>query len=139
MIDVRALRDQVEAAPADELPGLIGELAALQAVATARLSGSAAPPAPAALEGADLTADQLAVMYQVPKSLFYELARRGELPHVRLGHYVRFRRAEVECWLAENAKTAGLGTRKKRNKDRRINGAATALLPPAAGAKERTA
>ncbi len=76
-----------------------------------------------------MTAEDLAKLFNVPKSLFYELARRGELPHKRLGHYVRFNRSAVERWLAEQPKTACLGTPQKRRSDRGLQGAATALLP----------
>lgn len=47
-----------------------------------------------------LTADEVAVMLRVPRSLVYALARRGELPTVRIGErYVRFRATTIERWI----------------------------------------
>jgi len=43
-----------------------------------------------------LTAEQLAVKWQVPKSHVYRLAREGVLPVVKLGRYYRFKTAAVE-------------------------------------------
>jgi excisionase family DNA binding protein len=46
-----------------------------------------------------LTADDVALILQVPRSLVYALARRGELPAVRIGErYVRFRAEAIERW-----------------------------------------
>lgn len=47
-----------------------------------------------------LTADDVAVMLRVPRSLIYALVRRGDLPGIRIGErYVRFRAEAVERWL----------------------------------------
>ena len=43
-----------------------------------------------------LTADELAVRWQVPKSHVYRLTREGRLPAVRLGRYYRYRVAAIE-------------------------------------------
>jgi excisionase family DNA binding protein len=48
-----------------------------------------------------LTADDLAACWGVRTKHVYALARDGGLPHVRLGRYVRFRRAAVAAWLDE--------------------------------------
>jgi excisionase family DNA binding protein len=45
-----------------------------------------------------LTADQLAVRWQAPKSHVYRLTREGRIPTVRLGRYYRYRLAAVEAW-----------------------------------------
>jgi excisionase family DNA binding protein len=45
-----------------------------------------------------LTAEQLAERWQVPKSHVWRLARRGEIPTVRLGRYMRFRLESIEAW-----------------------------------------
>lgn len=42
-----------------------------------------------------LTAEGMEALTQVPASWFLEQARRGELPHHKLGKYVRFRFDEV--------------------------------------------
>jgi excisionase family DNA binding protein len=47
-----------------------------------------------------LTADDVAVILRVPRSLIYALVRRGELPAIRIGErYVRFREEAIERWL----------------------------------------
>jgi hypothetical protein len=43
-----------------------------------------------------LTAKQVAVLWNVPETWVLEQARVDKLPSVRLGHYVRFRLAELE-------------------------------------------
>jgi excisionase family DNA binding protein len=43
-----------------------------------------------------LTADQLAVRWQVPKSHVYRLAREKKIPVVELGRYKRFRLDAIE-------------------------------------------
>jgi excisionase family DNA binding protein len=129
MIDLHELRALVASTPIDELPAMIGELEQLKAAAWARLTIPAPVAVAPTVDAEMLTAEQLATRYSTPKSLFYELARRGDLPHVRLGHYVRFRRADVEQWIAANSKSAPLGTTKKRNNGKAFSASATALLP----------
>jgi excisionase family DNA binding protein len=46
-----------------------------------------------------LTLPAAAAQLGVPKSKLYELARRGELPVVKLGKYVRVRTADLEKWI----------------------------------------
>src|SRR5262249_10386900 len=70
----------------DQLPELLGILEAAKAAAWVRLSMPALR-APVATEATEmLTAEQLATMFNTPKSLWYELARRGDVPCVQLGH-----------------------------------------------------
>jgi len=53
-----------------------------------------------------LTAEQLAERWQVPKSHVWRLARRGAIPTVRLGRYMRFRLESIEAWeMSQEAKT----------------------------------
>jgi excisionase family DNA binding protein len=47
-----------------------------------------------------LSADQAAKLLDVPKTWISEAARRGELPSVRLGHYVRFRIEDLQAFVA---------------------------------------
>lgn len=42
-----------------------------------------------------LTADEAAMLANVPKAWLLEAARKGEVPHYRLGKYVRFRLSEL--------------------------------------------
>lgn len=58
-----------------------------------------------------LTAGDVAAILRVPRSLVYALARRGELPTVRIGdRYVRFRPETIESWLKERETTDRRGT-----------------------------
>lgn len=58
-----------------------------------------------------LTADDVAGVLRVPRSFVYALARRGELPTVRIGErYVRFRSAALETWIAHHESTMRVGT-----------------------------
>ena len=53
-----------------------------------------------------LAAPELAKLFGVPESWVREQARLGNLPSIKLGHYVRFRIEEVERYLTERANQA---------------------------------
>lgn len=56
-----------------------------------------------------LTADEVATMLRMKRAWVYAETRRGSLPHVRLGRYVRYRRSAVTAWvesLEQGARTA---------------------------------
>ena len=59
-----------------------------------------------------LTADQVAELLAVDASWVREQARRETIPHLRLGRYVRFRRASIEEWLAERECGRSMGVHK---------------------------
>lgn len=42
---------------------------------------------------------ELSDMLGVPKSWVYSRTAADEIPHVKLGHYVRFRMSEIAEWL----------------------------------------
>ena len=48
-----------------------------------------------------LTAEDVGKRLCLSKGRVYELARNGEIPHVRIGRAVRFRWASVEAWFAD--------------------------------------
>jgi excisionase family DNA binding protein len=50
-----------------------------------------------------LSATAAAKLWDVPKSWISEAARRGELPSVRVGHYVRFRVTDLQAFVENNA------------------------------------
>lgn len=50
-----------------------------------------------------LDAPEIAKRFGVPESWVREQARHGNLPCLRLGHYMRFRLEEVERYLTERA------------------------------------
>ena len=46
-----------------------------------------------------LSAEKAAKLFDVPKSWISEAARRGEIPSVRLGHYVRFKPEDLATFI----------------------------------------
>ena len=46
-----------------------------------------------------LTVQDLARRFNVPVSWAYAKAEAGELPHIKLGRYLRFRACEIEAYL----------------------------------------
>jgi len=48
-----------------------------------------------------LTASEVSDLLAVPSGWILECARTGDLPCVRLGRYVRFRRSSVLEWIEE--------------------------------------
>ncbi len=56
------------------------------------------------VESVLLDAEQVAQILNVPKSWVLTQARADRLPHVKLGHYVRFSRAEIDRWIVEQAR-----------------------------------
>lgn len=49
-----------------------------------------------------LTLDEVACYIRVTKRTLYRLAQEGRLPAFKLGGVWRFRRAELDQWIAEN-------------------------------------
>ena len=48
-----------------------------------------------------LTAAEVAELLSVPVSWVREHTRSGRIPHVQLGHYVRYREQTVVGWILE--------------------------------------
>jgi hypothetical protein len=88
--------------PADELPALVGELEAAKALAWARLTTQAPNPQPVG-DTALLDASAMAERLQVPESWLREHARRGRIPCVYVGRYMRFDPDRVRRALDEQA------------------------------------
>lgn len=87
------LKRYVAEMPADELPGLVGELEAAKARAYARLATAdrgAQEHQPPADTGCLLNAKTMAERLQVPESWLREHARGGRVPCVYVGRYMRF-------------------------------------------------
>ncbi len=96
------------------LVAVLGDLTALQARIWVRLlAGAAEKPseAPGGQEEARLlTIPEVAAFLGVPKGYTYELARRGDLPTVRVGpKYLRVRASDLRAWL-DRARTKGLSS-----------------------------
>jgi excisionase family DNA binding protein len=57
-----------------------------------------------------LTADKVAEILGIPKGHVYALARRGQLPTVRIGpRFVRFDPRDLELWLNRRTTTRPRG------------------------------
>jgi excisionase family DNA binding protein len=51
-----------------------------------------------------LTFDEVVSMLKVPRGWLYDRTRKGEIPHLKLGRYLRFDRGQLVAWLAEKVK-----------------------------------
>src|SRR2546430_13954351 len=81
-----------------------------------------------------LTAADVAELLSVPVTWVREHTRSGRIPHVRLGHYVRYRQETVVSWVAEQEAGAVRGPHPRsstRGEDRFPGG------PPAAPTKAK--
>ena len=78
--------------PSEDLPALIGALEAAKALAWSRLVS----PAPPTLQTEPLlTAEELAPVVKLPVHAVRDRARRGIIPSVPVGRYVRFQASAV--------------------------------------------
>ncbi len=97
----------IDAVAVDALPAVVATLAALQTRAAARLLtavGSAPAPAPAEKQDPDqlLTTAEASALLALPTGYVAELGRRGDLPRVARGKYVRFRVGDLRAWIARH-------------------------------------
>jgi len=53
-------------------------------------------------EGEILTLDEVAVYLKAGKRTIYRLAQKGAIPGFKLGGTWRFRRSELDRWIAES-------------------------------------
>ena len=83
------LRRYAAELPADDLPALVGELEAAKAVAWARLT-TPAPSPTQNTNGELVNAKTMAERLHVPESWLREHARRGRIPCIYVGRYMRF-------------------------------------------------
>ncbi len=90
--------------PLESMPALLGEIERIKVLLWIRLNNrSDDDPAD---NGHLLTAEQAAEYLKVPRAYVYELARRGELPSVRLGErYVRFTARALSELAADPARS----------------------------------
>ncbi len=51
-----------------------------------------------------VTVAEIAEFLQVPESWVYARTATNEIPHVRVGRYVRFKKGEVLNWLAQGGR-----------------------------------
>jgi excisionase family DNA binding protein len=55
-----------------------------------------------------IDAGEAAVILSVSREWVLAQARAGRIPHVRLGRYVRFERAELEAWWRRRRRGPGV-------------------------------
>lgn len=53
-------------------------------------------------DGEILTLDEVAAYLKSGKRMVYRLAQKGEIPAFKLGGTWRFRRSELDSWIAES-------------------------------------
>ncbi len=91
--------------PRDQVPALLGELERLRASLWGRVTSlQPCDNAHSAPQGADdrlLTVPEVAELLTMHVSSLYEMARRGELPSVRVGKHVRVPATALRQWLAQ--------------------------------------
>lgn len=86
------LQQMAAETPRDSLPALVGALEAAKALAWSRLVA----PAPPTLQTEPLlTAEELAPVIKLPVHAVRDRARRGIIPSVPVGRYVRFQASAV--------------------------------------------
>jgi excisionase family DNA binding protein len=51
-----------------------------------------------------LTLEETAALLKVPKSWIYERTRKGAIPHLKLGKYLRFPLAELLLWITTHGR-----------------------------------
>jgi excisionase family DNA binding protein len=53
-----------------------------------------------------LNAVEVAELLSVPESWVREHTRSGRIPHIHLGHYIRYRQEAVVAWIQQQEATA---------------------------------
>lgn len=64
-----------------------------------------------------LTAEEVAALLRVTPAWVYAQTRRHQIPHLRLGRYVRYRREGIEAWIRQ-VESASLSPRAPHRQDR---------------------
>jgi excisionase family DNA binding protein len=100
-----ALERAAAGLPPDQVPALLGELERLRASLWGRVrSLQLCDDAYSAPQGGDdrlLTIPEVAELLTMHVSSLYEMARRGELPSVRVGKHVRVSATALRQWIAQ--------------------------------------
>jgi excisionase family DNA binding protein len=109
--------DAVDDLAPEQLPSFVAQLGALAMRAAARMAvnhQSSQTPSPALDNDQLLTAAQAATLLSVPEGYVGDLGRRGELPRVPFGKYVRFRLGDLRAWINRHHQP-GVDCRHRRN------------------------
>lgn len=100
LAEILADPTRVNEIPADTVLQLVGELERLKAILWAKLL---TPRDHADGKDTDdeglLKIEEVAELLGVPKGYVYDLTRRGELPSVRFGKYVRVEGRAIQEWI----------------------------------------
>ena len=59
-----------------------------------------------------LTADDVASRLRMTRAWVYAETRADNIPHIRLGRYIRYRRAAIEAWILAMEDRAGASPRR---------------------------
>ena len=116
----RILEDQFDAEefPLEQIPAVMIKLAAVQASLQTRLL--TAGPDKRELEANNLLdAEEVADWLGVKEDYVRELGRRGEIPSVQIGKYVRFERSAVRDWIGQHRDKAFHSDHEKRQNRKR--------------------
>lgn len=66
-------------------------------------------------EGADLlTLQEVCELLKVSKAYIYSLTHQKKIPHIKMSGLLRFRRSDIDDWLAEQ-EVRSAGTQKRQN------------------------
>lgn len=100
--------ERVAENPEQELPGLLLQMAGLLTALSSRMPAlfrqNEHPEVAVKDNGYLLTIPQVAEILNVPRGYAYELARRGEIPTVRFGKYVRVSLSDLRAWTSQRCK-----------------------------------
>ncbi len=99
---VATLEQLIVTTASEALPVLLGDLERLRSIAWIRLVGTALSGGRSQEVDDDplLTIPEVAARLHLAPAYVYDLARRGELPTIRAGKYVRVRRSTLQRWIA---------------------------------------
>ena len=64
-----------------------------------------------------INAQEAADILQVPLARVYDLVRRGELPHIKVGRQVRFSPKSLDAWIAGGGTLLPGGWRRRSETD----------------------
>src|SRR5262245_28067648 len=92
--------------PTDRVPGLLAELESIRAALWGRLLTPLVPRPERDCERL-LGMTDVAAILDVPLQYAYTLAKRGGLPSIRFGKYVKVRVGDLEAWIAERREDFG--------------------------------
>jgi excisionase family DNA binding protein len=100
--DLACNPERARGLPTDVAASLLSKLAGVQTILLAHLLAGPlnGEKSKAPLDDL-LTVPEVAARLKVPSAYVYELARRGEIPTVRIGKYVRVPHVALQEWVAQ--------------------------------------